>query len=70
MPTLRVTCPEIGHLTEIEVVESPLGLLIQRCSIWRLACHDCPRTCAARLDRRSGPIGRGTTLLARSCLRR
>jgi hypothetical protein len=70
MPSYLVTCPEFGHLAEIDLVESPLGLLIQRCSTWRRACHDCPRTCAARLDRRRGRLEPGTTLIVRSWLRR
>ena len=49
-----VTCPESAHLELIELEQDPLGLLVQACSRFRPPhCLHCPRTCAARLDRRA-----------------
>jgi hypothetical protein len=54
MPYRLVTCPETGHLEEIAYVDSPLGMLIARCSRYVPRCSvACPRTCAARFDLRS-----------------
>jgi hypothetical protein len=48
-----ITCPETAHLEMIEDEPHPLGLLILACSRFRPSCAvACPRTCAARLDRR------------------
>jgi hypothetical protein len=48
-----ITCPESAHLELIEYEETPCGILIFGCSAFRPPCAvDCPRTCAARLDRR------------------
>ena len=48
-----VTCPETAHLEEIWFDDHPLGILIVRCSRFAPACvMTCPRTCAARLDKR------------------
>jgi hypothetical protein len=48
-----VTCPETAHLELIEYDESRCGMLILGCSTFRSPCSiACPRTCAARLDRR------------------
>ena len=48
-----VTCPETAHLEQIEYDDHPLGMLIVRCSRYGAKCPlECPRTCAARLDRR------------------
>ena len=47
-----VTCPETAHLEKIEFFHSPLGRLIRACSRFPGCMMDCPRTCAARLDRR------------------
>ncbi len=71
MPTMLVTCPESAHLEEIDFDVTPLGMLIRRCSAFR-DCVDCPRTCAARLDRRraSGNSKLGALLIGTSCLRR
>ena len=53
-----VTCPETAHLEMIEYDDPPLGLLIVECSRF---CASrglaCPRTCAARLDRRAREPG-------------
>jgi hypothetical protein len=71
MLSMLVTCPESAHLEEIELDIHPCGILIRRCSALDRQCGDCPRTCAARLDRRlatrSKPLG--AILLARSCWR-
>jgi hypothetical protein len=69
MPTMLVTCPESAHLEEITFEAHPLGVLIRKCSALR-GCNECPRTCAARLDRRFSGKLVGATLLARSCLKR
>jgi len=48
-----VTCPETAHLEMIESEDTELGLVIAACSQFHPACEvACPRTCAARLDRR------------------
>ena len=53
MASRLVTCPETAHLEMIEYEDTPLGMLIHACSQHRPACDvSCPRTCAARLDRR------------------
>jgi hypothetical protein len=50
---MLVTCPETAHLEAIEVEAHPLGMLIVACSRFSPQCAvSCPRTCAARLDRR------------------
>jgi len=52
-----VTCPETAHLELIEYEETPVGKVIVACSRFRPVCAiDCPRTCAARLDRRDHPM--------------
>jgi hypothetical protein len=49
-----VTCPESAHLERIEYAETECGLLILGCSRFDPPCEaSCPRTCAARLDRRA-----------------
>jgi hypothetical protein len=54
MPYRLITCPETAHLEMIQEDPHPLGLLILACTRFRPSCSvDCPRTCAARLDRRS-----------------
>jgi hypothetical protein len=51
-----ITCPETAHLEMIEVEQTPFGLVVEACSRFRPACAvDCPRTCAARMDRRDAP---------------
>ncbi|MBL0217947.1 MAG: hypothetical protein IPQ07_29215 [Myxococcales bacterium] len=53
MASRMVTCPESAHLERIEYETSPFGMLIRTCSGHRSGCEDsCPRTCAARFDRR------------------
>jgi len=48
-----VTCPETAHLELLEYEDTPCGMLVVACSRFRPACAvECPRTCAARLDRR------------------
>ncbi|MCE9574049.1 MAG: hypothetical protein K8W52_12960 [Deltaproteobacteria bacterium] len=54
MPYRLITCPETAHLEMIKEDPHPLGLLILSCTRFRPACNvQCPRTCAARLDRRA-----------------
>jgi len=54
MASRFITCPETAHLEMIEYEDTPLGMLIHACSQYRPACDvSCPRTCAARLDRRA-----------------
>jgi hypothetical protein len=51
-----ITCPETAHLEMIEVEDTPVGCVIVACSRFRPACAvGCPRTCAARMDRREQP---------------
>lgn len=48
-----VTCPETAHLEMIEHEDTPCGMLILGCSLFRPPCSlACQRTCAARFDRR------------------
>ena len=65
MVTKLVTCPESAHLEEIELERTQLGVVIRACSAWTPCRGECPRTCAARLDRKHAI---GTLILARSCL--
>ena len=52
-----VTCPETGHLEELEYESSPFGMLILACTRFRPSCAvECPGTCAARFDRRDRPV--------------
>ena len=66
-----VTCPETAHLELIEYHDTSVGKLIVACSRFRPAhCVECPRTCAARLDRRDQPtqelvLGDDTNVTAR-----
>jgi hypothetical protein len=70
MPSMLVTCPETAQLQKIDLDVHPLGILIRACSAFGPYCVDCPRTCAARLDRRLQRTGKlGATVLVRSCLR-
>ena len=51
-----ITCPETAHLELIEYDDTPFGRVIAACSRFRPACAvECPRTCAARMDRRDLP---------------
>ena len=51
-----ITCPESAHLELIEYDDTPFGMLVVACSRSKPACSvNCPRTCAARLDRRDLP---------------
>lgn len=52
MRAMLVTCPETAHLEKIEYFLSPLGMLVKSCTRFPGCMMDCPRTCAARLDRR------------------
>ena len=53
MIRMLVTCPETAHLEEIRYDHHPLGMLVLSCSRFVPRCAlTCPRTCAARLDRR------------------
>jgi hypothetical protein len=72
MPSMLVTCPETAHLEQIDLDVHPLGILIRTCSALGSSCASecCPRTCAARLDRRLKRTGKlGALLLFSSCLR-
>ena len=66
-----ITCPETAHLEMIEYDETPLGCLVAACSRYRPVCAiECPRTCAARMDRRDLPtqvlgIGDDTNVTAK-----
>jgi hypothetical protein len=58
-----VTCPGTEQPELVEYVETPLGMLIYRCSRFRPVCAlDCTRGCAVKLqertqaDRERGPI--------------
>ena len=53
MAIRMVTCPETAHLEAIDYEATPHGMLIYACSRQRSCDLTCPRTCAARLDRRS-----------------
>jgi len=71
MAAMLVTCPESGHLEEIEFDCHRLGMLTTRCSRFSGEVT-CPRTCAARLDRRqrdAAEVKVGGVLCVRSCLR-
>jgi hypothetical protein len=49
-----VTCPDAGHLEMIVYEDTPLGMLIDACTRFGPGCEmSCPRTCAARMDRRA-----------------
>jgi hypothetical protein len=51
-----ITCPESAHLELIEYDDTPFGMLVVACSRFQPSCAvNCPRTCAARLDRRDLP---------------
>ena len=53
MPSTLVTCPESGHLEDVEYEEDELGMLIASCTADSPPCTvSCARTCAARFDRR------------------
>jgi len=54
MANMLVTCPESGHLERIDYELHPFGMLISACSSFCEDRPDCPRVCAARLDRRRG----------------
>lgn len=73
MASMLVTCPESGHLEEIDLDVDVLGLLVKGCTAFVSSCGPaCPRTCAARLDRkrRTKQVELvGAVLEARSCLR-
>jgi len=48
-----VTCPETERLELVEYLDTPLGMLIHRCSKFRPVCAlNCTRNCAVVLDRR------------------
>jgi menaquinone-dependent protoporphyrinogen IX oxidase len=49
----RVTCPETGHLEEIDLDRTSVGLVIEGCSRFHPRCDlGCTRECAKRMDRR------------------
>jgi menaquinone-dependent protoporphyrinogen IX oxidase len=53
MERKRITCPETGHLEEIDVERAPAGLLIDGCSRFQpRSALACTRECAKRMDRR------------------
>jgi hypothetical protein len=48
-----VTCPETGHLEELELAHTNSGIVILRCSRFPPSgAFGCPRECARRMDRR------------------
>ncbi len=47
-----ITCPETAHLELIQYEATPHGMLITSCSASGACPLTCPRTCAARFDRR------------------
>ena len=53
MATRYVTCPETAHLERIEYDIHSFGTLVTACTRFDPPCSvNCPRTCAARLDRK------------------
>ncbi|MEO6773709.1 MAG: hypothetical protein ABI467_11930 [Kofleriaceae bacterium] len=53
MASRTITCPETAHLETIDYETSPVGMLIRTCSGHQTTREaTCPRTCAARLDKR------------------
>jgi hypothetical protein len=73
MATILTACPESGHLEKVDVLLSPLGVLVRRCSAFPAGCPmTCRRTCAAHLDlrmRARRDIGPGSVLEVKSVLR-
>jgi len=60
-----ITCPETAHLEVIDFEETPVGCVVSACSRFRPAgAIDCPRTCAARMDRRIQGIDGPTQVLS------
>lgn len=74
MASRLITCPETAHLELIDYETSPFGMLIRTCSGQVSVCEDaetCPRTCAARFDRRDRDSDRSSFILeVTSLLRR
>jgi hypothetical protein len=74
MAAMLVTCPESAHLEHIDFHVDPLGILIRHCSAFDASAScsaSCPRTCAARLDRKRAQaraVHVGRVLDVRSCL--
>ena len=57
MRSMLVTCPESGQREEVEYVDSPLGMLITRCTRFSPSCAvTCHRPCVARLNRKRRSI--------------
>jgi hypothetical protein len=51
------TCPESAHLEMIVYEDTPLGMLVDGCTGFAAGCPmTCPRTCAARIDRRDRDV--------------
>lgn len=50
--TKLVTCPETGHLEELELEATPLGLVVVKCSRYAGEELTCPRECTRRMDKR------------------
>lgn len=48
-----VTCPDSAHLEEIEIEQTPYGIVITACSRFANGDVRCGRECASRLDRRA-----------------
>jgi hypothetical protein len=49
----RITCPETAHLEEVDLDETPHGLLVTGCSRFSPSCAvRCGGECARRLDQR------------------
>lgn len=48
-----ITCPETGHLEQIELERTPYGVVIASCSRFERPCGvQCTRECARRMDHR------------------
>ena len=55
MERKHITCPDSGHLEEIEYEPTPYGLVIVGCSRFEPRCAvECACECARRLDRKHG----------------
>jgi hypothetical protein len=51
MERKRITCPETAHLEEVDIEQTPLGVLIEGCSRFQPRCNvQCARCCAALMD--------------------
>jgi menaquinone-dependent protoporphyrinogen IX oxidase len=65
-----VTCPETGHLEDVALEDTPLGLVVTGCSRFAGDEPACPRECCRRMDRRDREARdtRDRVLLVVGCL--